>query len=55
MARRLDASKQRVYRSLAGAKPTRKIALVWNPYRFQSKLVEAFKKLLRSETGRENR
>lgn len=42
MARQLDKTERRVYRSLAGKKPTRKIAAVWNPYRFQSRLVRAF-------------
>ncbi len=42
MARLLDHSKQRVYRSISGVKPTRKIVLVNNPYRYQSKLVQAF-------------
>lgn len=44
MARAVDQSDQRVYRSLSGAKPTREIAMLWNPYRFQSKLLESFKK-----------
>ncbi len=39
MARRLDESKRRVYRSLSGEIPTRTIALASNPYRFQSKLL----------------
>lgn len=47
MARECDESDRRVYRSLSGTKPTRKIAIVWNPYRFQSKLVKAFLELLR--------
>ena len=47
MARRLDESKRRVYRSLDGQRPTRKIAMVWNPYRFQSRLVDAFRRELR--------
>lgn len=42
MAAVRDHSKTRVYRSLAGTKPTRTIALVWNPYRFQSKLQTNF-------------
>lgn len=48
MARLLDQSDRRVYRSLSGRKPTRKIAVVWNPYRFQSRLLEAFRERLRS-------
>jgi len=47
MARKLDQSDRRVYRSLTGRKPTRKVAVVWNPYRFQSRLLKAFRKRLR--------
>ncbi len=50
MARVLDQSDRRVYRSLSGKKPTRKVAVVWNPYRFQSRLIEAFKDRLRAYT-----
>lgn len=48
MARRLDHSDRRVYRSLDGEKPTRTIAMVWNPYRFQSKLLTRFKQQVRA-------
>lgn len=47
MARQCDQSDRRVYRSLTGRKPTRTVALVWNPYRFQSRLVKAFCEYLR--------
>ena len=47
MARKLDQSDRRVYRSLTGRKPTRKVAVAWNPYRFQSRLLEVFRKQLR--------
>lgn len=47
MARRLDQSDRRVYRSFTGRKPTRTIAVAWNPYRFESRLIEAFRKRLR--------
>jgi LysR family hydrogen peroxide-inducible transcriptional activator len=50
MAQRLDASKRRIYRSLSGPKPTRKIAMIWNPYRFQSRLLDEFKQLLRRQS-----
>ncbi|KAA1260204.1 Hydrogen peroxide-inducible genes activator [Rubripirellula obstinata] len=50
MARKLDKSKSRSYRSLAGTKPTRTIVACWNPYRFQSKLLESFREILRSTT-----
>lgn len=42
MARVLDTSPRRVYRSLSGEPPERTIAAVWNPYRFQSRLMQAF-------------
>lgn len=48
MARVLDQTDRRVYRSFAGAKPTRKIAAVWNPYRFQSRLIELFREHLKA-------
>lgn len=47
MARNLDQSNRRVYRSLSGKKPTRTIVAVWNPYRFQSRLTQEFRKRLR--------
>ncbi|TWT50814.1 Hydrogen peroxide-inducible activator [Rubripirellula amarantea] len=47
MAKKLDRSKRRVYRSLHGTKPTRTVAAVWNPYRFQSRLLREFREHLR--------
>jgi LysR family hydrogen peroxide-inducible transcriptional activator len=47
MARQLDQSHRRVYRSFTGRKPTRTVAVVWNPYRFQSRLLGAFRERLR--------
>lgn len=47
MARQLDQSKRRVYCSFAGRKPTRTVAVAWNPYRFQSRLISAFRECLR--------
>jgi len=47
MARRCDQSDRRVYRSFTGRKPTRTVAVVWNPYRFQSRLLNAFRECLR--------
>ncbi|WP_372726159.1 LysR family transcriptional regulator [Novipirellula sp.] len=46
MARAIDKSDRRLYRSLASPKPMRTIAAVWNPYRFQSKLLQAFRKTM---------
>ncbi|QDT10023.1 LysR family transcriptional regulator [Planctomycetes bacterium K23_9] len=43
MAKRLDRTERRVYRSISGTKPTRTIAAVWNPYRFQTRLVREFR------------
>lgn len=43
MARRLDTAKTRVYRSFDGPKPTRTIAMAWNPYRFESRLLLALR------------
>jgi LysR family hydrogen peroxide-inducible transcriptional activator len=47
MARTIDTSSNRIYRHLSSPKPTREIVMVWNPYRFQSRLLESFKKQLR--------
>ena len=47
MARKLDISKQRRYRSFAGNVPTRTIVMVSNPYRFQSRLLAAFQEELK--------
>jgi LysR family hydrogen peroxide-inducible transcriptional activator len=46
MARRRDQSDRRVYRSLSRPKPMRTIAIAWNPYRFQSRLLKAFREFL---------
>jgi LysR family hydrogen peroxide-inducible transcriptional activator len=47
MAVQLDHSPRRVYRRLAGQAPTRAVALVSNPYRFESRLVKVFKAFVR--------
>ena len=46
MARRLDDSPSRAYRSLSPEPPRRTIAAVWNPDRFQSRLCQAFRERL---------
>ena len=46
MARDLDTCSRRVYRSLSGTKPSRKVIMGTNPYRFESRLLTRFKKLL---------
>lgn len=47
MARHLDSSERRVYRSFHGEKPMRTIAMAWNPYRYQSKWVKELREHLR--------
>jgi LysR family hydrogen peroxide-inducible transcriptional activator len=47
MARRLDTSDRRVYRSFSGEKPRRTIALIWNAARYQSKAVKTMMAYLR--------
>lgn len=47
MARERDQSDRRIYRSLLNPKPMRTVAAVWNPYRFQSRLVKVFLEHLR--------
>ncbi|MEL7499499.1 MAG: hydrogen peroxide-inducible genes activator [Planctomycetota bacterium] len=47
MAQELDKSRKRVYRRFAGAKPTRVIALLQNPYRFEHRFVGLFKQSMR--------
>jgi LysR family transcriptional regulator, hydrogen peroxide-inducible genes activator len=46
MTRDVDQSDRRIYRSFTGQKPMRTIAVVWNPYRFQSRLIQAFRNAL---------
>ncbi len=46
MAQQLDKSKRRVYRTFAGDKPTRTIALLQNPYRYEHRFVTLFKKYM---------
>jgi LysR family hydrogen peroxide-inducible transcriptional activator len=51
MARRADVGGAKVYRALAGAQPTRTIAVVWHRHRYHSPVAEFFLKGLR-EIGR---
>ncbi len=48
MAEVIDNSNRRVYRSFSGDKPTRTIAMLSNPYRFETKWVKLFKNHLRA-------
>ncbi|MEM7601867.1 MAG: LysR family transcriptional regulator [Verrucomicrobiota bacterium] len=50
MAKRLDTSDRRVYRSFTDAKPMRSIAMMWNPYRYQSKWVRELMDHLRESS-----
>ncbi len=43
MARKLDQDTSRSYHSFSGEKPTRTIAMMWNPYRYQSKWLNALR------------
>ncbi len=47
MARRLDLSRQRVYRSFSGEKPLRTVAMMWNPSRYQGRAAKALMQHLR--------
>ena len=51
LARRVDASDQRVYVPIAGEGPRRTIAACWNPYRYQSRLARAFLEQLRGDAA----
>ncbi len=46
-----DLGGKLVYRSLSGDKPTRKIAICWNPYRYQSQLLSNFIKAITEFAG----
>lgn len=48
MAERIDHSKNRVYRSLAGSPLRRTIGIVWDPYRYQTRLIKAVIDALRA-------
>jgi LysR family hydrogen peroxide-inducible transcriptional activator len=51
MARRIDTSELRVYRSFTGEKPQRTVAMMWNPNRFQSQAMKALMAHLRKQNG----
>jgi LysR family transcriptional regulator, hydrogen peroxide-inducible genes activator len=51
MARRIDASNRRVYRSFGGEKPVRTVALMSNSYRYQSKAVKALLEHVRLQSA----
>ena len=48
MARDLDESERRIYRSVSGERPIRTIGVITNPYRFHSRLMTAFLEHLRT-------
>ncbi len=48
MARAVDSSQQRVYRRVTHPIPKRQIVMVWNPYRFQSQLMQHFRECVRA-------
>lgn len=47
MARQIDTSVRRTYRSFSGGKPSRTVAMIWNPARFQSKAAQTLMQHLR--------
>ncbi|MDI1314828.1 LysR family transcriptional regulator [Prosthecobacter sp.] len=47
MARKIDNSVQRTYRSFSGEKPSRTVAMMWNPGRFQCKSLQSLMQHLR--------
>lgn len=51
MARRLDLSQQRVYRSFNGEKPLRTVAMMWNASRYQGKSIKALMDHLRLQAS----
>lgn len=50
MARRVDITDRRVYRSFSGEKPIRTVAMMWNAFRFQSKAVKVLMEHMRART-----
>ena len=48
MARRVDASPNRVYRAIAGTPPTRTVAACWNPGRYRTRHARLFLETLRA-------
>jgi LysR family hydrogen peroxide-inducible transcriptional activator len=49
MARKIDTSTQRTYRSFTSTKPSRTIAMMWNPDRFLSKSTKILMDHLRQQ------
>jgi LysR family hydrogen peroxide-inducible transcriptional activator len=50
MARRIDGSGKRIYRSFSGEKPVRTVAMMWNPNRHQTKALHALQEHLRRQS-----
>ena len=53
MARELDKSKERIYKSFAGNKPSRTIALLQNPKRYKNQSVKIFETFLSDYTKKQ--
>lgn len=51
MARDVDSSDRRVYRSFSGDRPMRHLALAWDPYRYQSKVLTAFREKIKDHAA----
>ncbi len=50
MARRIDGSGKRIYRSFSGEKPVRTVAMMWNPHRYQTHAFHALQEHLRRQS-----
>jgi LysR family hydrogen peroxide-inducible transcriptional activator len=55
MARQMDHTGDRVYRSLAPPRPTRTLAAVWHRHRVQSPLVQRFIEITRARRGKSDK
>lgn len=51
MARKIDLSNRRIYRSFSGEKPVRTVAMMWNSYRYQGKAFKALMEHLRQHAA----
>lgn len=49
MARRIDVSESRVYRSFSGEKPARTVAMMWNPARYETRAMKALMAHIRQQ------
>lgn len=55
MAKELDHSPRRIYRSVGSPKPTRTVIMAWNPYRYESQLHKKFRRFLSERKSNSDR